>query len=55
MDEIEKLLEEDAKADALFTTLKATDSMSNIADIVESMSEDMAKLVLYKFIYSRGS
>jgi hypothetical protein len=54
MDEMEKMFEEQNKANDLFIKLKETQSMSEVSDIVESMDENMAKLVLKKFIYSRG-
>lgn len=54
MEEIEKMYQEQEKANDLFETLKNTQSMSDISDIVESMNENMSKLVLKKFIYSRG-
>lgn len=54
MDEIEKIYEEQSKADDLFKTLSTTQSMSEVYDIIESIDENMAKLVLKKFIYSRG-
>lgn len=53
MDEIKKLMQESSEADKLVELLKTTDSMSLIADTVESISERMTKLVLKKFIYSQ--
>lgn len=54
MDNMEKIYEELSKANDLFKFLRETSSMSEIHDIIESMDENVAKLVLKKFIYSRG-
>lgn len=54
MNEMEKMFEEQDKANDLFVKLKETQSMSEISDIVQSMDDNMAKLVLKKFIYSRN-
>ena len=54
MDEIEKMFEKQEKANGLFRKLKETQSISEVSNMVESMDEDMAKLVLKQFIYSRG-
>lgn len=54
MNEMGKIYEEQSKANDLFKTLSTTQSMNEVYDIIESMDENMAKLVLRKFIYSRG-
>lgn len=54
MNEVEKLIEESGKAEEIFKVLKSTQSMSDVADTIESLDENMAKLVLKKFVYSRG-
>lgn len=46
------IFEKQIKAEAIFKKIKSTDSMPDIADIVDSLDEEMAKLVLKKYIYS---
>lgn len=50
-DEISKMIYESAEAEKIFDALRTTQSMSEVADTVESLSEGMAKLVLKKFVY----
>lgn len=54
MDEIKKIIEESSKAEEIYQKLKSAKSMSNVADIVDTLDENMTKLVLKKFVYSRG-
>lgn len=54
MDELEKLYKDQLKADELFKELNIANTISTITDIVDSMDENMAKLVLKRFIYARG-
>lgn len=54
MDTVAKMLQESAKAEEVFNALCTTQSMSEVADTVDSLSESMAKLVLKKFVYSQG-
>jgi len=51
---IEQIIKESGEAEDIFQVLKATQSMSDVADIVADLDENMAKLVLKKFIYSKG-
>jgi hypothetical protein len=41
-------------ANDYYKKLKETQSMSEVSDLVEEMSEEVAKLVLKKFVYGRG-
>lgn len=52
--EIEKVINNSIEAEKIFRTLQETDSMSVVSDIVNGLSEDIAKLVLKKFVYAGG-
>lgn len=52
-DEISKMIYESAVVEKIFNTLQTTQSMPEIEDIVDSLSENISKLVLKKFVYSR--
>lgn len=54
MDDIQKMIEESLKAEKIYQRLKLIESFSEVADIIDPLDEDMAKLVLRKFVYSRG-
>lgn len=54
MDAVEMLIQESLNAEDIFNQLKSTQSMNEVADTIESLDENMAKLVLKKFVYSRG-
>lgn len=50
MDEIEKMIEGQKNANNLFEKLKELENISDVDDILVSMDEKIAKLVLKKFI-----
>ena len=52
-DGLRKMIEKSNEAEALYEKLRETESMCDVDDIVESMDEDTAKMVLKKFVYSR--
>lgn len=54
VDAVTKMIRESAEAENIFTALQTTQSISEVADTVGSLSEGMAKLVLKKFVYTRG-
>lgn len=53
LNEIEKLIQERLKLDSIKNELDSTNSMSTIADIVESLSESEAKGLLKLYVYDR--
>mgnify|MGYP000850941936 CR=1 FL=1 len=46
MDEIQKMIEDSIKAEEVYQKLKSTESISDVADTIDSLDENMAKLVL---------
>lgn len=52
-DGLRKMIEKSNEAEDLYEKLRETESMCDVDDIVESMDEDTAKMVLKKFVYSR--
>ena len=51
---MEEILRDLNTADEIFKQLNITDSMPEIGEIIDSLDENMAKLVLKKFVYARG-
>lgn len=51
MTNVEKMVEESLEADEVYAQLNATNSMIEVAEIIESLDEKMAKIVLKKFVY----
>ena len=51
MNSVEKMIEESLKADEVYAQLNATNSMIEVAGIIESLDENIAKIVLKKFVY----
>lgn len=49
----EKAIQKAVQVEEIFKKLQSTQSMTEIADIVDSLDENMAKLVLKKFVYAR--
>ncbi|MDD3040430.1 hypothetical protein [Bacteroides sp.] len=54
MNEMVKILQDMNTADEIFKQLNIAVSMPEIAEIIDSLDENMAKLVLKKFVYARG-
>ncbi len=53
-DSIERIMQESIEAEKIFNILQNTNSMTQVADIVDTLDESMAKMVLKKFVYSRS-
>jgi UDP:flavonoid glycosyltransferase YjiC (YdhE family) len=53
MSEINEILAYHRKVDEVYKRLRETHSMNEVADLIESLDEDMAKWVLKKFVYSK--
>jgi hypothetical protein len=51
---LQQMIADSVEADRIHKLLTSTDSINEVADIVDSLSEDMAKLVLKKFVFSQG-
>ncbi len=54
MSDMDNMIRDSIKAEEIFNLLKTTQSITEVADIIDSLDEKMAKLVLKKFVYSRG-
>ena len=50
---VQEMIDASIKAEEIYQSLKTTDSMVEVSDTIDSMSESMAKLVLKKFVYSK--
>lgn len=51
---LQQMIADFVEADRIYKLLTSTNSVNEVADIVDSLSEDMAKLVLKKFVFSQG-
>lgn len=49
---MEKEIQLQNEANVIFQKLNTSNSMNEVAEIIEKLSEEMAKAVLKKFIYS---
>lgn len=51
---LQQMIADSVEADRIHKLLTSTDSINEVADIVDSLSEDMVKSVLKKFVFSQG-
>lgn len=50
---MDELIRKMTEAEKIYNKLKETRSMPEVADIIDNLNEEMARLVLKKFVYAQ--